>query len=308
MRLTREGRGGFTLVELLIGIILAGITGLALTRMIMTTQRISRAQTQQTDLQSAVRTGALLLPAELREIGYDETTGGAVVPDILDARADRLTVRVMRGWGVICGNYSETEILVRLPIIGYRNPTTADSLLLFTENEADRGNDDQWTPFRTNEIRQETCPDGDRALQLRQLSPNTPDFFDAATNSGNGMPIGTRIRNGSPIRFFEVMEYSLYQSDGRWWLGAQSRTAGDAAPQPVLGPLRAGNGFALRYFDRDEALINPGDAARYRDIRVIEITLRGETSAPVARSDRGGLAIKVDSLVTRVALRNALRP
>ena len=122
------------------------------------------------------------------------------------------------------------------------------------------------------------------------------------------MPIGTRIRNGSPVRFFEVMEYSLYQTGGRSWLGARSLTAGEVAPQPVLGPLRAGTGFALRYFDRDNQIINPGDAGRYRDIRVIEITLRGETNSAVSRTDRGALAIKADSLVTRVALRNALRP
>ena len=306
--MTRGGRAGFTLVELLIGVILAGVVGLALTRMIMTTQRISRAQAQQTDLQGSMRTGALLLPAELREIGYDHATDGTEIPDIIDAGADRLTIRVMRGWGIICGNYAPDQILVRLPVIGYRNPTTADSLLLFTENEADRGNDDQWTPFRTNEIRQETCPeDGEPALELQQLTPNAA-FFDASANSPNGMPIGTRIRNGSPVRFYEVMEYSLHQSGGRWWLGAQSFTAGDPAPQPVLGPLRAGDGFALRYLDRDNQVINAGDAARYKDIRVVEITLRGETTSPVARSDRGALAIKVDSLVTRVALRNALRP
>src|SRR5690606_34920849 len=99
-----------------------------------------------------------------------------------------------------------------------------------------------------------------------------------------------------------------YQSDGRWWLGAQSLTGGEAAPQPVVGPLRANDGFALRYFDRDNQVINAGDAARYKDIRVVEITLRGETSTAVSRSDRGGMAIKGDSLVTGVALRNALRP
>lgn len=303
-----RGRAGFTLVELLIGIILAGVVGMTLTRMVMTTQRVSRAQTQQTDVQANMRTGALLLPAELREIGFDHMADGTEVPDILDARADRITIRVMRDWAIMCGNYAEEAILVRLPVIGYRNPTTADSLLLFTENEADRGSDDQWTPFRTSEIRVETCPeDGKPALEFKQLTPNNA-FRDAASNSGNGMPIGTRIRNGSPVRFYEVMEYSLYQSGGRWWLGAQSRTGGDPAPQPVLGPLRAGNGFALRYLDRDNQVINAGDAARYKDIRVVEITLRGETTSPVARSDRGALAIKVDSLVTRVALRNALRP
>src|SRR5690606_19403004 len=172
MRLMR-GRTGFTLVELMIGIILAGVVGLAITRMVMTTQRVSRAQAQQTDLQGSMRTGALLLPAELREMGFDHDSTGAEIPDILDARADRITLRVMRGWAIMCGDYAVDEILLRLPVIGYRNPTTRDSLLLFTENELDKGSDDQWTPFSTNEIRIETCPeDGERALSVRQLDPN----------------------------------------------------------------------------------------------------------------------------------------
>lgn len=255
MRLTRA-RAGFTLVELMIGIILAGVVGLALTRMVMTTQRVSRAQAQQTDLQGSMRTGALLLPAELREMGFDHDSTGAEIPDILDARADRITIRVMRGWAIICGDYAVDEILLRLPVIGYRNPTTRDSLLLFTENEADKGSDDQWTPFSTNEIRIETCPeDGEPALSVRQLDPNEA-FRDLTT--ATGMPSPIFIRNGSPVRFYEVMEYSLYQGGGRWWLGARSLTGGEAAPQPVVGPLRANDGFALRYFDRDNQVINPG--------------------------------------------------
>ncbi len=206
MRLMR-GRAGFTLVELMIGIILAGVVGLAITRMVMTTQRVSRAQAQQTDLQGSMRTGALLLPAELREIGFDHDSTGAEIPDILDARADRITLRVMRGWAIMCGDYAVDEILLRLPVIGYRNPTTRDSLLLFTENELDKGSDDQWTPFSTNEIRIETCPeDGEPALSVRQLDPNEA-FRDPTT--ATGMPSPIFIRNGSPVRFYEGMEYSL---------------------------------------------------------------------------------------------------
>src|SRR3546814_11148368 len=69
---------------------------------------------------------------------------GTEVPDILDARADRITIRVMRGWAIMCGDYSEEAILLRLPVIGYRNPTTRDRLLLFTETELDRGSAEPW--------------------------------------------------------------------------------------------------------------------------------------------------------------------
>lgn len=312
MLLTPRRRAGFTLVELMVGIVLVGLVGLTLMRVVVSSQRISQAQTAQADMQANVRTAALMLPAELREIGYDYDAAGVVRTDLVDAQATSLRTRVMRGWGVICGDYGQDDIRVRLPLVTYRNPTPADSFLLFVEHEKDRGDDDQWIPFHADvvDLDSDCGTSGDRAMRLATLTGDEVFVSDAdATNHASQMPSPIHILNGGPIRFFEVMEYGLYEAGGRAWLGARSLTAGEAAYEPVIGPLRAGDGMSLRYLDRDEAVVPPNDPTRFDDIRMIEITLRGETGAGVTTpSGFGARGIQGDTLVTRVAVRNLLRP
>lgn len=312
MLLTRHRRAGFTLVELMVGIVLVGLVGLTLMRVVAGSQRISQAQTALADLQANVRTAALMLPAELRELGYDHDKDGVVRTDIVAAFPTRLRVRVMRGWSVICGNYSPTDIRVRLPLVGYRNPTPADSFLLFLEHEHNRGDDDQWIPFRAANIdlNNDCGTSADRAMRLTGLGGD-PLFVGSAADSaaGNNMPLSSHILNGGPIRFFEVMEYGLYDAGGRTWLGAFSVSAGETAYQPVAGPLRAGDGLAFTYLDRDGNALPAGDPSRYPDIRMIEITLRGETGMRITGpSGFGTKTVQGDTLVTRVAVRNLLRP
>ncbi|HJS48107.1 MAG TPA: prepilin-type N-terminal cleavage/methylation domain-containing protein [Gemmatimonadales bacterium] len=310
MLLTPRRRAGFTLVELMVGIVLVGLVGLTLMRVVVSSQRISQAQTAQADMQANVRTAALMLPAELREIGYDFDAAGVVRTDLVDAQATSLRTRVMRGWGVICGNYDVNDIRVRLPLVAYRNPTPADSFLLFLENEHNRGDDDQWVPFHAAVVDPDSdCgTSADRALRLSTLTGDVL-FGGAAVDLTTGMPLQSRILNGGPIRFFEVMEYGLYEAGGRAWLGARSLTAGEAAYEPVIGPLRAGNGMSLRYLDRDEAVVPPNDPTRFGDIRMIELTLRAETGAGITGPGGfGARGIQGDTLVTRVAVRNLLRP
>jgi hypothetical protein len=125
------------------------------------------------------------------------------------------------------------------------------------------------------------------------------------------MPSPIRILNGSPIRYGEVMEYGLYQdATNRWYLGAREIPPVGALPawEPVVGPLRANDGVAFAYRDRNNAVIAAGVPAQYENIRTIEITFRGETRSRVNRFGTGSSGMVRDSLVARVALRNNLRP
>ena len=65
---SRSTRGGFTLVELMISLVLLGIVGAVMASMLVNMQRGSRAQSQRVTLQSNLRAGMALLPAELREL------------------------------------------------------------------------------------------------------------------------------------------------------------------------------------------------------------------------------------------------
>ena len=78
-------RRGFTLVELLIGLVLLGLVGAVTYQLLVNTQRVSRSQAQHIGMQDNVRSGALIIANELREVGYDQVTAVAwLVPAYRD--------------------------------------------------------------------------------------------------------------------------------------------------------------------------------------------------------------------------------
>lgn len=304
-------RRGFTLVELLIALVLTVSVGGIIMGLVSTTQKVSRSQAAVAAMQSNVRAGSLIVPADLREIGYDTMisvpTGFATPnssPDLITIAPTSIRFRAMRGFGVVC-QLGTTEIKVAKPWFYYRDPTTSDSFRLFVENNQAKAADDEWWPIQVTAI-DETSTCGARpawALTVNDLSALTYLI------SGTTLAITSGIFDGAPLRAWEDMEYGLYQSGGQWWLGARSHSNGDLSYQPVLGPVMADSGVTFRYLDKNEAVIDPTgntEAAR-RAVRTIEITVRGETDERVALHG-GDNAIANQRLTARVALRNVLRP
>jgi hypothetical protein len=132
---------------------------------------------------------------------------------------------------------------------------------------------------------------------------------DAQYGSRPGMALttldvvpGDSITLGAPFHTFEVMSYKLLQGgDNRWYLNARSESTLGAAYQPMIGPL-APQGFRLDYFDVDGNL-----TAVPRDVRTIQVTLISESTGRMSDMGSSNQQIAVDSVVTRVALRNAMR-
>jgi len=279
-------RHGFTLVEILVALVIMGVVSGAVYQLLYTTQRLSRAQTEQVSLQSNVRTGSLLVPAELREI--NTVVGGTVDQnDVLSIAADAVTYRGMRGLGTVCQAPAvNNQIqLLRSTYSGSRDPVAADSLYFFIENDPDREDDDVWMPLRITSVASGAVCPGANGITL-----NT---------AANAAVIGLAV--GTPVRIYEVMELKLHDQDGQSWLGARSISAGDAV-QPVLGPLVSGNGFALEYLDG-----NGVATADKTAIKSIRITVRGLTDELV-RSSGTYVGHPEEVLVSQVLLRNSIRP
>ena len=74
LQVTMTTRRGFTLIELMIGLILLLAVGGVTYQLLVNTQRVSRSQTQHIGMQDNVRSGALIMANELREVGYDQIT------------------------------------------------------------------------------------------------------------------------------------------------------------------------------------------------------------------------------------------
>ena len=279
---SRSPRGGFTLVELMISLVLLGIVGGVLASMLVNMQRGSRAQSQRVTLQSNLRAGMALLPAELRELSP---------ADLVTTLADQVVYRAMRTTGVACAVSANQVRLRNRLTFGYR-PIEAggrDRLYLFVDGDQISGVDDSWLELLITATANGTCANGDAATTLT-----------VTRTDGTAIPAATlaTIFADAPVRSFETMEMRLYESNGRWWLGARSVSGGAATPEPVLGPLTA-DGLVFTYRDRAGT-----QTATIASMRTLDIALKGQTDGTIA-TGLEALSIGEDSLTTRIRLRNA---
>lgn len=314
-------RRGFTLVELLIGLILMLAVGAVTYQLLVNTQRVSRSQSQHISMQDNGRSGAFIIGNELREAGYDGITatglpllqakflGAALAAgtnsDLRAIGPDSITYRAMRGLGYTCDLLPLTNdvVVINNPLDptrkwqGYRSLTTTDSLMLYVESDPGTANDDMWlTVGLTAAPVAQNCPDGTPGIRYRIAIP-AGLLITTATAFGNMVV-------GGPVRGFELMQMRSYTSGGKTWLGMRSRPlTGGTAIEPVLGPL-SGTATGLVFGFRD-ANDNPTTVAD--NVRSVQVSLQ-PMSDEMTRTT--GRYAKMDSLTmtTRVALRNALRP
>jgi hypothetical protein len=271
-------------VEMLIGLVLLGIVTTTLYRILTTNQRLARAQTEQVSLQSAVRTGSLVVANELRELGIN--TAGA--SDILAMSATSITYRAMRSIGVACAVTTAQVDIRRNPYWSSRPISPGqDGLMIFVESDSTISSDDVWLILPLNSTPGSgTCPDGSPAIRVTTSSIATPLI---------------NFKMDAPVHIFEVMQLGILNVGGQNWLGAQS-VSGGGPMQPALGPITA-NGLQFTYRDAGGA-VTTNPAA----VRSIEIMIRGETDRTVRAGGQGPLQLSQDSLSMLITLRNAPHP
>ena len=162
---------GYTLIELIVAlVILLAVTG-SIYKLLVSNQRLSRAQAERVDLQSNVRTASLVIPSELREMNSG-FAGFADRNDVLVAGATNISYRAMRGLGFICEAPAAGQIkILKSSWSGLRNPDALrDDGYVFFDGDTDKSSDDLWLPVTI------TAVDGTRpaAPTRRGHSPSLP--------------------------------------------------------------------------------------------------------------------------------------
>jgi prepilin-type N-terminal cleavage/methylation domain-containing protein len=316
-------RRGFTLVELLIGLILLMAVGAVTYQLLVNTQRVSRSQSQHIGMQDNGRSGTLIIANELRELGYDQITAASLasiqatsMPALLvpvgtnsDLRAigpDSITYRAPRGLGYTCDfqvtSGSTADVVVyngtdARKWQAYRSLTTTDSLMLFVENTPTTSADDIWlTVGLTANQSAQNCADGvTPGLRFRI---QIPAIGITTTDIKNNAPLG------NPVRAFELVQMRSYTSGGKTWLGMRPRplTLGTTI-EPLVGPLSGtAAGLTFTYRDANNANTTVAD-----NVRSVLITLQPMSDEMVRTTGKYAQMV-IDTNTTRVALRNTLRP
>ena len=261
-------RRGFTLVELMIVAVVGAMVVGSTYQILLTSQSALTVQTAQIQGQQTVRAGLDILFSELREISRPEG-------DILTMGSDRIEIRAMRAFGLVCGT-SPTGSPVRVQKIG-RFFEDGDSIMVFADNNPDIASDDTILAGDVGGIdTTQTCWGGDVAQSL-----TVPALTAALAND--------TVRLGAPVRGFTIYTYGLYSVDGDYYLARES----GAGTAPLVGPL-APNGVSFVYLDSlGSVTTNPRAVSR------IEVTLRSKSKVLNQR----GLPV-TDSLSTAIYLRN----
>jgi type II secretory pathway pseudopilin PulG len=276
---------GFTLVELLVVLVLAGAVVAVICRSLQSNQRFYRSQSQVLDVEEGLRAIAQLVPAELRELN---ARGG----DVLAMGRDSITLRAMRSLGVICAppNASAGTVVIADSLnFGWRAvDPSRDRALVFLDGEESSADDDRWLDFGVAGVSGgAACGDGSAGTTFRLAGP-TADLDGVSA--------------GSPLRTYERVTYRLYTDDqGLSWLGERGFSDGTwSALSPVAGPLRRTGGLSFDYYDSAGA-----PAVVALAITRIGVVARGQSAGPIAVPGRATTGRRYeDSVVAQVALRN----
>jgi prepilin-type N-terminal cleavage/methylation domain-containing protein len=104
-------RRGFSLAEVLVAVVILGLLGTALTRLMLAQSRVYQLQRAQRDARSIGRTSMNLLFSDLRMVHDGADAPGGV----LIASPETLKVRVPYAVGLVCGNGSAATTVSMLP-------------------------------------------------------------------------------------------------------------------------------------------------------------------------------------------------
>ena len=287
-------RRGFTLVELLIALIMMVLVAGGIYSLLVTTHRVSRKQTEISNLQGNLRGGLNLVQSELQEIYTDAAVG---VSDINVMTAASLDYMAMRGIGESCGlTMVGGAIQVRQDGYSGRQPdgTGRYRLLLFQDQDTLTSSDDAWLDLPITDVAPGVCTLGDPGPSWNIVVPGL--VLDHIVHSVSGKQL---IFAPGPIRTVERMELGLVNDAGKDWLGIRSHSGGEATLVPVIGPLIPG-GLELLYFDGSSDPTGLPAA-----VKTIVVKLHGVSAELVTTGLGSTLGKPRDSVMVRVQLRNS---
>lgn len=273
------GRRGFSLIEVMIALVAAGVIGSLAAVVTGRLQIAGRSRGERSGVVGSMRAVVGVLESELQPLGSDSIAGA----DHQSAGTASLTFRAHRGLVVGCRIAVDTVVLAldRLSAFRSRLPVSGrDSLLLYIQGDSS-GSIDAWLPIPVvGGPVASTCPGGWPGwLFHTQLAA-----ADLARY---------RIPTWALGRVFEIVNARLYSSPTGPQFGLEEISAG-AVIQPVAGPLRgldfigwdrtggspttpilvAGFDLAVRALSARDLAVGPGFAGGASDSVLSAVLLR----------------------------------
>jgi len=270
-------RLGFTLIEVLVGMVLGAIVMTGVVQMMIVQGRGYRKQREMIDVRQTAREAVTLLSSDLRQ----SLTGGSPLAAM---GPGMVALRSPRGLGTICAKHATLARYGLWKTGGNIVAGVDDSALVYQLGR------DKWSVLKITAVGTPAAMGVTACAWPGARPPDVVVEFGVGTKTDTSY-----IKIGAPFRSFRRIEYAEYQLNSRWWLG---RKVGAAASYDQLtGPLVApANGLTFTYYDTLGAV-----TANPSAVGSIAFTLRTESFKNTYVGTT--YVYQRDSLTTKVALR-----
>lgn len=271
---------GMTLVEVIMALTLSGFVGSMVVGVVVTQQRVYRANVARFGRVATFRDAAALFPAELREVNPND----AREHDIRLVGSSAVVYKAMRSVRFLCkpADPVQLEVTTASRWLGLRDVEPGiDSLLIFAGGDLTSRTDDTWLHADALAVSGGGCPGGAPGVTIALRGVT-------ATELGG-------VHVGAPVRGYVVAEIGAYRdSRGLWWAGMrryQKASGRWPARQPLFGPLEP-TGLHFEFHGEDGAVAASVARAAYLAVRV----------APLGAGPASGAALPFPEIL--VAFRN----
>ena len=242
-------RRGFTLAEVIVAVVILGVLGTALTRLMLAQSRLYQLQRAQRDARSIGRTSMNLLFSDLRMVHDGADAPGGV----LIASPETLKVRVPYALGLICGTGTGATTISMLP---------TDSEVVAMANYAG------WA-WRTRATGKYTyVPDTQSTPPTTSNTPlvctTTAKIKSDTINGRSWAPIDLKPANvaaglqpGAPMFLYEEVMYWFGPSTTYPGRTALWRQVGTRTPDELVAPFDASARFKFFVRNVDTSTVTP---------------------------------------------------
>jgi prepilin-type N-terminal cleavage/methylation domain-containing protein len=267
----RAARGGFTLVEVLVALVLGTLLVGFILQFVTGQTRIASRQTAREEVQQNARGALEVLGADLR---------GAIASGLILANEREIRFMLPRRWGIVCsGNGTSpgntgTQTTAVFPIVPGDSIPVGTGVGLIVQ----RASDSVWVPAASAQATVTA-----RAAAILTASPGCGDLspagqVQAVTLTGTGHP---GVSRGDRIAVYQLVRYDVGTSGGREWI-RRSNGAGIEGTnmQPLAGPLDSLKFEYLRG-NPPAVIAAPGAGASTAGIQMIRVGVKTSSRSSV---------------------------
>lgn len=284
---TLEPRGGFTLVEVLIALVLTAVVGAAVTSVFVSQNAFYDTQEQATEARAVSRAATNMMLTELRAV---ETTDG-----IIAAGADSLRVKVPFALGVSCGVASGNLHVSIIP---------TDSVT-WAQGRANYAGYSWRDPAVGTYASQASTSISNAASGGRcaTLSPSITTTYAVMNGRSHvvqlASPSAGTVPVAAPVMLYNVVTYRFDDSVLLPGERGLFRQVQGGAPEELAAPFDESARF--RFFELNEVDAQDDPPTNINELRGIELVLTGRSDRPNADGSH-----RLTPLTTAIFFRNRI--